>query len=110
MRFLFYLYIIAQVPFIVHLSDRVHGAQELKSNKVGGILEVIQANEVLFDAPCTNEPIENADTTSLVVRTTSTSTSERLLADNGTCAFLVVVHVSGGVAQAVGCCDECLAI
>jgi hypothetical protein len=58
---------IAWLRLTVHLSDRVHGVQELQ-NKVGGILEVIQTNEVLLDVPCTNETIEDVNAASLIVR------------------------------------------
>lgn len=77
------------------------------SNQVRGIREVGDRYEVLLDAPRAHEPVEDAHATSLVVCAAGTRASEGLLPDDGTRAFLVVVHISGGVAEAFGGRDEC---
>jgi len=80
------------------------------SNQVGQVLEIFQSNKVLLDAPWRDKSIEEVDTASLIVRPTATGTSEWLLTDNSTCTLLVVINVTCGMAQLIGCSDERLAI
>ena len=79
-------------------------------NQVRGVDVVFQSDKVLLDTPGRNEAVEESHTSSLVVGTTCASTTERLLTHNGTGTFLVIVHISGRVAELVGSVDESLAI
>lgn len=72
------------------------------SNQIGGILELFQTDEILFDAPRANKAIENTDATSLVVRTASPGATEWLLADDCSRAFFVVIDITSRVAETVG--------
>ena len=78
--------------------------------EVGRVQEVIQSDKVLLDATRRHEAVEDGHTSSLVVGATSTRTAERLLTDDGTRAFFVVVHVTSSVAKLVGCLEESLAV
>ncbi len=69
--------------------------------EVGRVLEVLETDEVLFNTPRADEAIENADTSCLIVRATGARATERLLANNSTSAFLIIVHVSSSVAKLV---------
>jgi len=69
-------------------------------------MELFQAHKILFDTSSTDEAVEDADATCFVVGPASTSTSEWLLANYSTCAFLVVVNVPGSIAQLVRCDDQ----
>lgn len=73
-------------------------------------MEVLHAHKVLLDAPCADEPVEDTDASSLVVRPTAARTTERLLAHHSTSAFLVVINVSGSIAEPVGGGEKCLAL
>lgn len=70
-------------------------------DQVGRVAEVLETYEVFFDRPCRHEPVENADTSRLVVGSARTSTAERLLTDDCARALLVIVDVSCRVAQSV---------
>jgi len=75
-------------------------------NQVGWVTEVLKAYEVLFDRPCRDKPIENTDASSFIVRSTCTRSTERLLTHDCASAFLVVVYVTSGVTQLVGCVNK----
>lgn len=75
-------------------------------NQIRRIPNLLQANEVLLDAPRVNKPVEDTNTSSFIVGTARTSSSERLLANNCTRAFFVVVDITGRVAQCVGGSNE----
>jgi hypothetical protein len=79
-------------------------------NQIGGILELFQTDEILFDAPRANKAIENADATSFVVCTASPCATERLLADDCSSAFFVVVDITSRIAEAIGSGNQGLAI
>ena len=64
-------------------------------------MELLQPHKVFFDASSTNESIENTDTPSFIVRSTSPSATKRLLSDHGTSAFIVIVNVACRVTQLV---------
>lgn len=69
-------------------------------------MEIFQSDEILLDTPRTNEPIEDAYTSSFIIRSTRACTTKRLLTNDGTCAFFVVVDVSGCVPKGIGRGDE----
>ena len=79
-------------------------------NQVRGVDVVFQSDKVLLDTPGRNEAVEESHASSLVVGTTCASTAEGLLTHNGTGTFLVIVYVSGRVAELVGSVDESLAV
>lgn len=80
------------------------------SNQVRRVVKIFKVYEVLLDAPRADEAVEDADASRLVVRSASTGTTEGLLADHGACAFFIVVHVAGCVAEPVGGSQEGLAL
>ncbi len=80
--------------------------KEPRSEQIGRVLEVLKANKVFFDTPCTDETVENADTAGLVVGTAGPGTTEGLLANNGTRALFIVIDVASRIAQTIGGCDE----
>lgn len=81
-----------------------------RSSKVRWVREVLEPDEVLLDAPRGHEAIEDRDAARLVVRAAAPRATERLLADDRARALLVVVHVAGGVTQAVRRVYEGLAV
>ena len=80
------------------------------SNIVARVGDLVDSNKALLDTPCTHEAIEDIDTSRLIVRPTSPSSTERLLTDDRSCAFVVVIDVPSGVAQTVCGVDEDLAV
>lgn len=64
-------------------------------------MELFQSDKVLLDTSSTDEAVEDADAACFIVRSTRARTSEWLLSNDSTCALLVVVHVSGSIAQLV---------
>lgn len=60
-----------------------------------------QPNETFLDAPRRHEPVEDIDTSCLVIRSAPPTTSEGLLTYDGSRAFLVVIHVSGCIPKLV---------
>ena len=109
---------VSLIYMMLCLSFEVHGQSRPKRAKkhqkilqdVGRVVEIFQANEVLLDTPRTDEAIEDVDASSLIIGSTSTSTTERLLANNSTSALLVVVHIACGVPELVSCGDQRLAV
>ena len=79
-------------------------------NQVRGVDVVLQSDKVLLDTPGRNEAVKESHASSLVVGTTCASTTERLLTHNGTGTFLVIVYISGRVAELVGSVDESLTV
>jgi hypothetical protein len=75
-------------------------------DQVGRIVEILHPHKVFLDASRANEPIKNADTSSLVVRPASTGPAERLLTHDGACAFFVVVDITSGITEFIGCGQE----
>lgn len=73
-------------------------------------MEVLHADEVLFNTPRTDESVEDTDASSLVVRPAGTSTTEGLLSHHSTRAFIVVVDVSSSIAESVGSSEKSLAL
>ena len=69
-------------------------------------MEILHPHKVFLDAPRANEPIKDADTSSLVVRPASTGTTERLLTHDGASAFFVVVDITSGITEFIGCGEE----
>jgi len=80
------------------------------SCQVRRIIEVFQPNEVLFDAAHTHEAVEDRDAARFIVCSACPATTERLLAYDRPCTFVVVVHVTGGVTEFVSCMDQSLAL
>ena len=74
---------------------------KIHSNEVRRIKHIFKPYEVLLDAPRAHETVEKTHATCLVVRPACPAPAERLLADNGTCAFVIVVDVPCCVAEAV---------
>lgn len=70
-------------------------------DKIGRVAEVLETYEVFFDRPCRHEPVENANTSRLVVGSARTSTAERLLTNDCACALLVIVDIPCCIAQSV---------
>ena len=79
-------------------------------HEVRRIEVVLEADKVLLDATRRHEAVEDGHASGFVVGATSTRTAERLLTDDGTCAFFVVVHVTSSVAKLVGRLEESLAV
>jgi len=73
------------------------------SEQIRGVLELLQANKVFLDAPCTDKAPKDAHTTSFVVRTTGSGSAKRLLADNCPRTLFIVVDVAGCIAKSVRC-------
>ena len=78
--------------------------------QVARVAIFLQPNETLLDTPRRYEPVEDADTPSLIVRATTPGTSERLLANNSSRTLFVVIHISGSVAEPIGGLDEHLSV
>lgn len=92
---------------IVHISNsQLRYGPQCNLHQVARVAIFFQPNETLLDAPRRHEPVEDADTPSLVVRAATPGTSERLLANNSSCTLLVVIHVSGSVAEPIGGLDQ----
>lgn len=70
-------------------------------DKIGRVAEVLETYEIFFDRPCRHEPVENANTSRLVVGSARTSTAERLLTNDCACALLVIVDIPCCIAQSV---------
>lgn len=66
---------------------------------IAGVGNLVRRDELLLDRAQADEAGEQVSATSLVVRTTGTGTTERLLANNSTSALAVDVEVTGGVAE-----------
>lgn len=79
-------------------------------SKVGRVREVLEPDKVLLDAARGHEAVEDRDAARLVVCAAAPRATERLLADDRARALLVVVHVAGGVTQAVRRVYEGLAV
>lgn len=67
---------------------------------------MVKGKEGLLDATGRDEAVEEGGGTGLVVGTTAASTTERLLADDGTSALVVDVEVTGGGTELVGGEDD----
>ena len=80
------------------------------SYQVRRITKVFQPNEVLLDAAHTHEAVEDRDAARFIVCSACPATTEWLLAHDRPCTFFVVVHVTGGVTEFVGCLDQSLAL
>ena len=79
-------------------------------HEVGRVQVVLEPYEVLLDAARRHEAVEDRDRARLVVGAARARTTERLLADNGARALLVVVDVARSVAQTVGRLEQRLAL
>lgn len=77
---------------------------------VAGVGDLVRRDELLLDRAQADEAGEQVSATSLVVRTTGTGTTKRLLANNGTGALAVDVEVTGGVAEGLICYFKGLAV
>ena len=66
---------------------------------VARVGNLVRRDELLLDRAQADEAGEQVSATGLVVRTTGTRTTERLLANNSTGALAVDVEVTGGVAE-----------
>jgi hypothetical protein len=73
-------------------------------------VEILQSHKVLLYAPGAHKPVEDRNASGLIVRSTRACTTKRLLANDGTRALLVVVHVTSRVAETVGSCQKRLAV
>jgi hypothetical protein len=87
---------------MLHFGSTDYRCLFLVLHKVTGISEILDAHETLFDAPRTDKPIVDANTSGLVVRPTAPSSAEGLLTHNCTCAFLVVVYIPRRIAEFIG--------
>lgn len=68
---------------------------------VAGIFNGVGGDKLLLHGAQADEAGEQVGTASLVVGTAGTSTTERLLADDGTSALAVDIEVTGSVAQSI---------
>ena len=94
---------------LVHTNDSFpQGPGNL--HQVTRVPVFLQPNETLLDTPRGYKPVEDADASSLVVRAATPGTSERLLTNDGSRTLIVVVHVSGSVAETIGGVDEHLSV
>lgn len=91
------------------ICPRDSGPRRLLS-QVRRVEVVLEADEVLLDAPRRDEAVEDRHAPGLVVCAARARTTERLLPNNGTRALLVVVDVAGRVAQSVGSLEQSLAV
>jgi len=64
----------------------------------------------ILDTPRTNKPRKDVKTSSLIVRPTRSGASERLLANNGTGALIIVIDVARSMAKAGGCVQESVTV
>ena len=96
-------YILGNI-FFVYINNPT--STILPSQQIRRIPKLLYTHKVLLDAPRTHKPVEDTHAPRFIVCPTGTCPSKGLLPDHGACAFLIVVHVSGGVAQAVSRCDE----
>jgi len=91
----------------VHTSNhQLRSGPKRNLQQVTRVAIFLQSNETLLDTPRRYEPVKDADTPSLVVRTTTPGTSERLLPNDSSRTLFVVIHVSGSVAEPIGGLDE----
>lgn len=74
--------------------------------QITGVGEVFEPHEVLLDTASADEPVENADASSLVICPTRPCATERLLPDDGSRALLIVVYVACCIAQLVRGADK----
>ena len=94
----------------VHTSNRPLRCNPYNLHQVARVPVLLRPNETLLDTPRGHKPVEDADTPSLIVRTATSGTSERLLTNDSSRAFFVVIHVSGSVAKPIGGLDEHLSV
>ena len=100
-----------QPLFPSFLPRDVHSAaQQTQLHQVARVLEPSDSHKGLLDTSRRDEPVEDADRASLVVRSACTASSEGLLAYDGARAFVVVVDVPGSVSEFVGGEDESLTV
>lgn len=66
--------------------------------QIARVAEVLKTHKVLLDRSRTDESVENADTSSLVVGSTRPCPTERLLTNHSPGGFFVVINVSSSVA------------
>ena len=71
---------------------------------------ILEMHKGVLDTARTNKPRKDVKTSSLIVRPTRTSTSERLLANNSTSALVIVVNIARSVAKAGGCVQESVTV
>lgn len=98
------------IPLLVHIRGYLRCGPSCDLHQVARIPVFLQPDETLLDAPRGYKPVEDADTSSLIIRTAAPGASERLLADNSSGTLLVVVHVPGSVAEPVGGLDKYLSV
>lgn len=94
---------------LVYIGNQLRSSPH-NLHQVARVRILLQSNETLLDTPRGHKPVEDADTSSLIVRTATPGTSKRLLTNNGSRALLVVIHVSGSVTEPVGGLDEHLSV
>ena len=94
----------------VHTSNRPLRRNPCNLHQVTRVPVLLCPNETLLDTPRGHKPVEDADTPSLVVGTATPGTSERLLTNDSSRAFFIVIHVSGSVAEPIGGLDEHLSV
>ena len=78
--------------------------------EVGRVVDFGRGDESLLDTPGLNESVEDGSGSSLVVGSRSSSSSERLLSDDGTGRFVVVVHHTGSVSEEVGGLEKSISV
>jgi hypothetical protein len=79
----------------------LHTFESLHLHQIRGIRKpIFERHKRILDAPRTDKPGIDVKTPSLIIRPARTRASERLLADHGACALVVVVDVAGGMAEA----------
>ena len=79
------------------------------SSQIGWILKLLQTYKVFLDAARAHESVENSDAPGLIVCAARAGSAKWLLTYNCARALLIVVHITSGVAQPVGCLDQSLA-
>jgi hypothetical protein len=70
--------------------------------QIAGVPDFVNTHEVFLDAPRTNKPIIETDTPCLVIGPAGPRSTERLLAHDSACTFLIIIYVTRCIAQLVG--------
>lgn len=99
----FLTYVLTSTSFCVR--PRTKSLLEVAGVDVGG-----RVDGGLLDSTGRNESVEDGDGTGLVVGTRGTSTTEGLLANDGTSALVVKVHHTRSVAEQVAGTDESVSV
>ena len=80
------------------------------SNLITSIPHPSNLNKLLLNSPHTNKPTQKTHTPRLIIRPTSPSTTEWLLADDSTSAFRINIKVTCSMAESVFGVADCFSV